>query len=45
MQDNKVIYHRDYLDLGSMLYEQLPFIGKLISWLKVKAKKKLTKLI
>jgi hypothetical protein len=39
MQDNKVIYHRDYLDLGSMLYEQLPFIGKLIRWFKVKAKK------
>ncbi|WP_413693228.1 nuclear transport factor 2 family protein [Psychromonas sp. KJ10-2] len=35
--DNKIIYHRDYLDLGAMLYEQLPLIGKLIHWIKVKA--------
>ncbi|MBU2872110.1 nuclear transport factor 2 family protein [Colwellia sp. E2M01] len=35
--DDKVIYHRDYLDLGSMLYEQLPLIGKFIKWIKVKA--------
>jgi hypothetical protein len=38
-QDNKVIYHRDYLDLGIMLYEQLPIIGKLIRWIKLKAAK------
>jgi len=34
---DKVFYHRDYLDLGAMLYEQLPFFGKLIKWLKAKA--------
>jgi len=36
-KDNKIVYHRDFLDLGAMLYEQLPLIGKLIHWIKVKA--------
>ena len=35
--DNKVIYHRDYLDLGVMLYEQIPVLGRLIKWVKAKA--------
>jgi len=35
----KVIYHRDYLDLGVMLYEQLPVLGKLIRWIKLQAAK------
>ena len=33
----KIYYHRDYLDLGAMLYEQLPFFGRLIKWLKARA--------
>ncbi|KUI99899.1 nuclear transport factor 2 family protein [Vibrio sp. MEBiC08052] len=33
-QDNKVIYHRDYFDLGEMLYEQLPLLGRVIRWIK-----------
>ncbi|MBA6337408.1 MULTISPECIES: nuclear transport factor 2 family protein [unclassified Colwellia] len=37
--EDKVIYHRDYLDLGSMLYEQLPVLGKLIKLIKQKAAK------
>jgi len=36
---DKVIYHRDYLDLGLMLYEQLPVLGKLIRWIKLQAAK------
>lgn len=32
--DGKVIYHRDYFDLGSMLYEQLPLLGTIISSIK-----------
>ena len=36
-QNNKVTYHRDYLDLGEMLYEQLPIFGKLTKWIKTKA--------
>jgi len=34
---DKVYYHRDYLDLGVMLYEQLPIIGRLIRWIKKRA--------
>ena len=30
----KVIYHRDYLDLGEMLYEKLPLQGFVIRSLK-----------
>ncbi|MEL0629855.1 nuclear transport factor 2 family protein [Psychromonas aquatilis] len=35
----KVISHRDYLDLGAMLYEQIPVIGKLITCIKARASK------
>jgi len=38
-KDDKVYYHRDYLDLGAMLYEQLPLIGRIICWIKQKAAK------
>jgi hypothetical protein len=38
-EDDKVIYHRDYLDLGAMLYEQLPVLGKFILWIKKQAAK------
>lgn len=37
--EGKVIYHRDYLDLGAMLYEQIPFLGNAIKWIKHKAAK------
>ncbi|WP_070963027.1 nuclear transport factor 2 family protein [Vibrio sonorensis] len=33
-KDGKVIYHRDYFDLGEMLYENLPVLGKLIKSIK-----------
>jgi hypothetical protein len=36
-QDDKVIYHRDYLDLGAMLYEHLPLLGKITQWIKARA--------
>lgn len=36
-KEDKVIYHRDYLDLGAMLYEQLPVFGKITKWIKVRA--------
>jgi hypothetical protein len=38
-ENDKVIYHRDYLDLGAMLYEQLPVLGKFILWIKKQAAK------
>ncbi|WP_438467432.1 nuclear transport factor 2 family protein [Marinomonas sp. PE14-40] len=36
-QDDKVIFHRDYLDLGAMLYEQIPLLGALIKSIKFRA--------
>ena len=36
-KEGKVIYHRDYLDLGAMLYEQIPLFGTLTKWIKAKA--------
>ncbi|WP_076541286.1 nuclear transport factor 2 family protein [Shewanella sp. UCD-KL21] len=35
--NEKITAHRDYFDLGSMLYEQLPLIGRLIKYIKNKA--------
>lgn len=36
LYDDKIFSHRDYFDLGEMLYEQLPIIGRLIRWIKAK---------
>ncbi|QYK14332.1 nuclear transport factor 2 family protein [Shewanella rhizosphaerae] len=36
-KDNKVVYHRDYFDVGAMLYEQLPLLGGLIRAVKRRA--------
>lgn len=38
-QDDKVILHRDYLDLGSMLYEHIPLLGSAIKHVKKSAAK------
>ena len=35
--DDKVIFHRDYIDLGAMLYEQVPLLGRIIRFLKRRA--------
>ena len=32
--EGKVIYHRDYFDLGEMLYEHLPLLGSVIKAIK-----------
>jgi len=31
---DKVYRHRDYFDAGAMLYEHLPVVGRVVSWLK-----------
>lgn len=31
---DQVYWHRDYFDLGAMLYERLPLLGPLIGWIK-----------
>lgn len=33
-QEGKVCLHRDYFDLGAMLYEQLPLLGPLVRTIK-----------
>lgn len=32
--NDKVFYHRDYLDVGAMLYEHIPFLGKCVKLVK-----------
>lgn len=32
--DEKISYHRDYLDLGEMIYEHVPVLGRMIRKLK-----------
>ncbi|OLQ71260.1 transcriptional regulator [Photobacterium proteolyticum] len=34
-KDNRVIYHRDYFDMGEMLYEGVPILGSVIRRIKV----------
>ena len=36
---DKVHYHRDYLDVGAMLYEQIPILGWFIKQVKRRASK------
>lgn len=33
-RNGKIYYHRDYFDMGAMLYENLPLIGRLVQRLK-----------
>lgn len=36
-QDDLVIYHRDYLDVGAMIYEHVPLLGFMVKAVKRKA--------
>lgn len=36
-KDDKVIYHRDYLDVGAMLYEHIPLLGAGVRFIKKRA--------
>ncbi|WP_299006485.1 nuclear transport factor 2 family protein [uncultured Shewanella sp.] len=36
-QDEQVIFHRDYLDLGAMIYEHIPVLGHVITHIKHRA--------
>ena len=33
-RNGKIYYHRDYFDMGAMLYEHLPLLGRIIQRLK-----------
>ena len=32
----KAVYHRDYFDLGAMVYEHVPVLGSVTNWIKSK---------
>jgi limonene-1,2-epoxide hydrolase len=34
IQDDKIIFHRDYYDLGQMVYENIPLLGRIIKRIK-----------
>ena len=34
--DQKIQYHRDYYDLGSMIYDHIPLLGRILRWIKNK---------
>ncbi|MCK6264217.1 nuclear transport factor 2 family protein [Vibrio sp. ZSDE26] len=36
-EDGLVIFHRDYLDVGAMIYEHVPFLGIAVKKLKQRA--------
>ncbi len=36
-KDGKVCFHRDYLDVGAMLYEHVPVVGRIIKAIKSRA--------
>jgi len=35
-EHGKVVHHRDYFDVGSMVYEHIPVVGRIIRYLKEK---------
>ena len=37
IRDGRVISHRDYFDVGQLLYENLPVVGGVIRWLRSQA--------
>ena len=37
-ESNKCIYHRDYFDMGEFIYEQIPVLKNIISFIKNKLK-------
>lgn len=36
ISDNKITFHRDYYDLGQMVYENIPLLGRIIKRIKRK---------
>lgn len=36
IEDDMIVYHRDYYDLGQMVYEHLPLFGRLVKTIKRK---------
>jgi hypothetical protein len=38
-EEDLVVYHRDYFDVGAMVYEQVPFVGYLVRQVKKRLQK------
>ena len=36
LSDNRIEYHEDFYDMGAMLYEQLPLLGNVTRWLRLR---------
>jgi hypothetical protein len=34
--DDGVYYHKDYLDMGAMVYEHIPILGRLVKAIKLR---------
>ena len=34
IENDKVNYHRDYYDMGEMIYEHVPVLGGVVKWIK-----------
>jgi ketosteroid isomerase-like protein len=34
LENNKIVFHRDYYDLGQMVYEHVPLLGRIIKKIK-----------
>lgn len=34
IEDNKIIRHKDYYDMGQMIYEHIPLLGKIVQKIK-----------
>ena len=32
--DERIYYHEDFYDMGAMVYEHVPLIGRLVGWLR-----------
>ncbi|MGF1752060.1 nuclear transport factor 2 family protein [Vibrio makurazakiensis] len=39
-EDDLIIFHRDYLDVGSMIYEHVPVLGPFVKMIKTRAVKR-----
>lgn len=37
IREGRVVYHRDYFDVGQLLYENLPLMGRMIRWIREQA--------
>ena len=38
-EEGKAIYHRDYFDMGEMVYSHVPIVGRMVNFVKKKMKK------